>query len=250
MEEISNDEESPPGLMNCLVWCCRIISSLPGEPSKAGLLPAPQSIAAVNSESVALQTVVAAGFRYSQTNNFLSHFLHYPIEGSVAIVRIASLIETIAPHMVELYVWKRLLYQIGEQYLALRRKYGPEEAEIPTFERFSSSYCVSVAQLGDLLPSLDQFQRLGDYFAPIERTTKYHAALAVFLHIMQEVSALVRHDLCEVDYFVYYIRRYEDQLRKANNPCCKVFDEPTLVGEGDVEKMIGDVYSLDPGELI
>ncbi|OJJ71566.1 hypothetical protein ASPBRDRAFT_674016 [Aspergillus brasiliensis CBS 101740] len=244
MEEISNDEETSPGLMNCLVWCCRIISSLPGEPSKAGLLPAPQSIPA----SVALQTVVAAGFCYSQTNNFLSHFLHYPIEGSVAIVRIASLIETIAPHMVELYVWKRLLYLIAEQYLALRRKYGPEEAEIPTLERFSSSYCVSVAQLGDLLPSLDQFQRLGDYFAPIERTTKYHAALAVFLHIMRKVSALFRHDLRGVEYFVYYIRRYEDQLRKANNPCCKVFDEPTLVGEGDAEKMIGYVYSLDPGE--
>ncbi|KAI2819001.1 hypothetical protein CBS147343_323 [Aspergillus niger] len=267
MEDISKEKETSSTLMECLEWCCREISSLPGEPMKAGLLPPPESMPAVNCRLMTLQKLFIAAFTHSRTDNWLSNFLHYPIEGSVVLVRIASQMEAIAPHMIEIYVWKRLLYQIAEHYSALRRENGPKEAELSLkttlgepvlsppgrasaahtgllVELFSSSYSISVAQLGDHLPSLDQFRRLGNYFAPIERTTKYHAALAVFLHIMWKVSALLQDNHPEVAYFVTYIESYGLKVQQADNPLCKVFDEPTLVGDGDVEKMIKDVYEL------
>ncbi|GLB12448.1 hypothetical protein AtubIFM57258_010130 [Aspergillus tubingensis] len=155
--------------------------------------------------------------------------------------------ETIAPHMIELYVWKRLLYQIAEHYAALRREEGPEEADISlraTLEQLQSPYSVSVAQLGSHLPSLNQFRRLDNYFAPIETTTKYNAALAVFLHIMRKVSILLQHNHPEVGLFIKYIEDYGLQVQQADNQFCNVFDEPTLVGGGDVEKMVKDVYEL------
>lgn len=267
MEDISKEKETSSTLMECLEWCCREISSLPGEPMKAGLLPPPESMPAVNCRLMTLQKLFIAAFTHSRTDNWLSNFLHYPIEGFVVLVRIASQMEAIAPHMIEIYVWKRLLYQIAEHYSALRRENGPKEAELSLkttlgepflsppgrasaahtgllVELFSSSYSISVAQLGDHLPSLDQFRRLGNYFAPIERTTKYHAALAVFLHIMWKVSALLQDNHPEVAYFVTYIESYGLKVQQADNPLCKVFDEPTLVGDGDVEKMIKDVYEL------
>ncbi|KAI2813223.1 hypothetical protein CBS115989_9693 [Aspergillus niger] len=247
MEDISKEKETSSTLMECLEWCCREISSLPGEPMKAGLLPPPESMPAVNCRLMTLQKLFIAAFTHSRTDNWLSNFLHYPIEGSVVLVRIASQMEAIAPHMIEIYVWKRLLYQIAEHYSALRRENGPKEAGLAlktTLELFSSSYSISVAQLGDHLPSLDQFRRLGNYFAPIERTAKYHAALAVFLHIMWKVSALLQDNHPEVEYFVTYIESYGLKVQQADNPLCRVFDEPTLVGDGDVEKMIKDVYEL------
>ncbi|GLA00799.1 hypothetical protein AnigIFM60653_010184 [Aspergillus niger] len=249
MEDISKEKETSSSLMECLEWCCREISSLPGEPMRAGLLPAPELMPGVVCRLVTLQELFIAAFTDSHTNNWLSNFLHYPIEGSVVLVRIASQMEAIAPHMIEIYVWKRLLYQIAEHYSALRRENGPKEADLSLkttlVELFSSSYSISVAQLGDHLPSLEQFRRLGNYFAPIERTTKYHAALAVFLHIMWKVSALLQDNHPEVEYyFVTYIESYGLKVQQADNPLCKVFDEPTLVGDGDVEKMIKDVYEL------
>ncbi|RAK91302.1 hypothetical protein BO79DRAFT_215652 [Aspergillus costaricaensis CBS 115574] len=267
MEDISKDREIASSLMEYLKWCSEAISRLPGEPWKAGLLPAPESTPTANHRLLTLQRVFRTAFPHTHTTGRLEGFLHYPIEGSVVFVRIASQIETIAPHMIELYVWKRLLYQIAEHYAALHREEGPEEADIrlratlgvsfpftPEWEmavntdllveQLPSPYSVSVAQLGSHLPSLDQFRRLDNYFAPIETTTKYNAALAVFLHIMRKVSILLQHNHPEKGLFVKYIEDYGLQVQQADNQFCNVFDEPTLVGEGDVEKMVKDVYEL------
>ncbi|GFN20197.1 glucosidase II beta subunit-like family protein [Aspergillus tubingensis] len=247
MEDISKNREIASSLMEYLKWCSRAISQLPGEPWKAGLLPAPESTPTANHRLLTLQRVFRTAFPHYHTTSRLESFLHYPIEGSVVFVRIASQMETIAPHMIELYVWKRLLYQIAEHYAALRREEGPEEADIrlrATLEQLPSPYSVSVAQLGSHLPSLDQFRRLDNYFAPIETTTKYNAALAVFLHIMRKVSILLQHNHPEVGLFIKYIEDYGLQVQQADNQFCNVFNEPTLVGGGDVEKMVKDVYEL------
>ncbi|BCS03812.1 uncharacterized protein AKAW2_70690A [Aspergillus luchuensis] len=247
MQDISKDRETASSLMECLGCCSRAISRLPGEPWKAGLLPVPESTSTGNHRLRTLERLFITAFPHSHTTSRLESFLHYPIEASVVFIRIASQMETIAPHMIELYVWKRLLYQIAEHYAALRREEGPEEADIclrTTLEQLPSLYSVSVAQLGSHLPSLDQFRRLDNYFAPIETTTKYNAALAVFLHIMRKVSILLQHNHPEVGLFVKYIEDYGLQVQQADNQSCNVFDEPTLVGGGDVEKMVKDVYEL------
>ncbi|PYH72372.1 uncharacterized protein BO88DRAFT_433259 [Aspergillus vadensis CBS 113365] len=247
MKDIPKDRETSSSLMKCLEWCSRAISRLPGEPWKAGLLPVPESTTTANHRLLTLQRLFITAFRHTHTTSRLENFLHYPIEGSVVFVCIASQMETIAPHVIELYVWKRLLYQIAEHYAALRREDGPEEAVISlraTLEQLPSPYSVSVAQLGSHIPSLDQFRRLDDYFAPIETTTKYNTALAVFLHIMRKVSILLQHNHPEVGSFVKYIEDYGLEVQQADNQFCNVFDEPTLVGEGDVEKMVKDVYEL------
>ncbi|PWY62875.1 hypothetical protein BO83DRAFT_458201 [Aspergillus eucalypticola CBS 122712] len=219
----AKEEEASSGFMERLKWCCRAISELDGVAVNAGLLPAANPWSTTDPDSVSLRQYLVGRFSdpWHERYTCAPPLLAYPLEGFVAIVRLASLTENISSPMIELCVWKRLLYHLTEQYSVSCKQGGPQEAGRHledhicepfhgtsaaktdlSVEPLPSSYSISMAQLGNHLPSLNQFRRL--------------------------VTTLLEDNHPEVEASVKYIEDYGFQVQQADNRFCNVFDEPTL----------------------
>ncbi|RAH56562.1 hypothetical protein BO85DRAFT_489346 [Aspergillus piperis CBS 112811] len=252
IDKIAKEEGASSGLMECLKWCCRAISKLDGVAVNAGLLPAANPWSTIDPHSVTLQQYLVGRFSdpWHERYTCAPPLLAYPIEGFVAIVRLASLTENITSPMIELCVWKRLLYHITEQYSASCKQGGSQEASRHLEDHICSPSpitSITVKKLARLFPALEQFERMGKYFAPIVKRRKYHAALAVFLHLMRAISSHFE-NLDARGLFDNILIR-EDQVRDAGNPSCEVFQKPLQVSKGDVVKLIKDVYELSWGPV-
>ncbi|KAJ5698396.1 hypothetical protein N7462_000401 [Penicillium macrosclerotiorum] len=268
IEDIVDTESSCPSLLECLQWCCEEVSGLPGVPKTAGITPIGSPMFDFIDDSVSLKDALVLAFCDSEKLIQQLPFLAYPIEGFVAIVRLASQIEDIEPCRIELFTWKRLLYHLCEQHLALRQQIGPQQADkklqeilfepsIPSLSSESSVttsadnspiLSISVAILADtyLLSWSSgvgiQFQRMGNYFRPIETTTHYHAALAVFLHTMLDVSTDCEDSSVDTEDFFTSLQQRADGVRRTIGDTYNVFEEAKLVGGCNVARLIEEVY--------
>ncbi|KAL4868024.1 hypothetical protein BDV12DRAFT_109321 [Aspergillus spectabilis] len=271
IEDLIENEPSSSSLLECLQWCCEEVSGLPGVPTTAGITPVGSPMSNFVDDSVSLKDALVLAFCHSDQIFLQLPFLSYPIEGFVAIVRLASQVKDIEPYEIELFAWKRLLYHLCEQHLALQQYIGPHEADkklrgilfepsIPSPSPESSvsastnqppMLSISMAILADtyLLPVSSgvgiQFQRMGNYFAPIETTTKYQAALAVFLHTMLNVSTVCENGSFDAEDFFTRLRYRTDKVQRAIGESHDAFEEPKLVGGCNVALLVEEGYKLD-----
>ncbi|RDW72364.1 uncharacterized protein DSM5745_07536 [Aspergillus mulundensis] len=275
IEDLFESHPSAANFLECLQWCCREVSELDGIPRTAGITPVGSPMSEYVDTGVSFTDALILAFCHPNRMIYQLPFLSYPIEGFVAIVSLASQVEDIEPFQIELFAWKRLLYHLGERHLAIRQQIGPNESDAklrgilfepaitsPLSGTSSSAspstrvgpspiLSISLAVLGDsyFLPESSgvaiQFQRMGDYFAPIETTADYHAALAVFLHTLLHVSSVYENGLLDAEGLFTRLRYRADKVQRAVEDSHDVFEEPKLVGSGNVTALVEEGYSLN-----
>lgn len=260
---IINDEPNSHDLVQSLKWCSRALSELPGVAIAAGLTPVGTPMSYTVNDMMPLQKAVSFVFSPKSTVLMESSFLSYPIDGFVVIVHVAELMGDAEPYQIEKLVWRRLLYHFTEQHIQLRCQAGYENANARLkeiiFERPPSpssthndekpppqaprvSASIQILEDTYLLPSssdgLDQFRRMESYFASIETTAKYNAALAVFLHILLNVSSSEQQGILDVTDIFTQLRYKADDMQRLHEGMYDVFDNPKLITEANAPRLI------------
>lgn len=262
---ITNDEPNSYNLIQSLEWCARALTELPGIAIAAGLTPVGTPMSYTMDETMSLQKAVGLIFSPKSAALIESSFLMYPIDGFVAIVHVAELLEHVEPYQIEKFVWRRLLYHFTEQHIKLHTQTGVDEAN-STLENIISDgspsssssankdksldsdeailvvsptrgFSTSVQKLDGtyLLPSssgyLEQFRRMESFFTSIEATTKYNAALAVFLHMLLDTSISRQCDSLDVSDIFTQIQYRADEIKRSHEGLSDVFVDPKLISE-------------------
>ncbi|EEY19933.1 conserved hypothetical protein [Verticillium alfalfae VaMs.102] len=254
-------------LMPSLEWCCRELSKLPGISTMAGLTPVGSPLSGVVNDTMPLQQALRVTFQGFQSTIHQSPLLEYPIDGFLVLVRLAGLMEDVGPEDVERFVWMRLLHYLAEQHVQLQRKGGPGEASKAlqnlvnkqtetSNERGAGTeavtdrcYAVPLSALDGtyLIPSdsdiLEQFLRTGSSYSIIADTDKYHAALAVFLHLMATLTEGSQQIWDDGDLFVKLQYR-ADKLCRTEDGLRDIFFEGKLVDDEGAVKLITAAYEV------
>ncbi|KAM0535856.1 hypothetical protein D7B24_000104 [Verticillium nonalfalfae] len=254
-------------LMPSLEWCCRELSKLPGISTMAGLTPVGSPLSGVVNDTMPLQQALRVTFQGFQSTIHQSPLLEYPIDGFLVLVRLAGLMEDVGPEDVERFVWMRLLHYLAEQHVQLQKKGGPGEASKAlqnlvnkqtetSNERGAGTeavtdrcYAVPLSALDGtyLIPSdsdiLEQFLRTGSSYSIIADTDKYHAALAVFLHLMATLTEGSQQIWDDGDLFVKLQYR-ADKLCRTEDGLRDIFFEGKLVDDEGAVKLITAAYEV------
>ncbi|KAM0329959.1 hypothetical protein ACHAQA_004127 [Verticillium albo-atrum] len=253
-------------LMPGLEWCCQELSKLPGISTMAGLTPIGSPLSGVVNDSMPLQQALRVTFQGFQSTIYQSALLEYPIDGFLTLVRLAGLMEDVGPDEVERFVWMRLLYHFTEQHVRLHRLVGADEAgaalrnltheasesvsDSPAPEAVGARRrAISLSSLdgSHLVPAdsdiLEQFQRTGGSFSVIDNTDKYHAALAVFMHILSVLTERSQQVWDVGDLFVKLQYR-ADRLRRTDDQLRDIFFEGKLVDGTMADKLITSAYEI------
>ncbi|KAG7120626.1 hypothetical protein HYQ44_005122 [Verticillium longisporum] len=254
-------------LMPSLEWCCRELSKLPGISTMAGLTPVGSPLLGVVNDTMPLQQALRVTFQGFQSTIHQSPLLEYPIDGFLVLVRLAGLMEDVGPEDVERFVWMRLLHYLAEQHVQLQKKAGPGEASTAlqnlvdkqtetSNERGAGieaitdrCYAVPLSALDGtyLIPSdsdiLEQFLRTGSPYSAIADTDKYHAALAVFLHLMATLTEGSQQIWDDGDLFVKLQYR-ADKLCRTEDGLRDIFFEGKLVDEKGAVRLITAAYEV------
>ncbi|ETS77052.1 hypothetical protein PFICI_10926 [Pestalotiopsis fici W106-1] len=228
----TNDEPGSSSLIRVLESCCMTLCQLPGISTIAGFTPVGSPIANMVDDTMPFATTIGVAFNRQATPGLELPCLTYPIEGFLAIVRLASLTEDIEGYSIESMVWKKLLYHMTGQHCVLQKQQGAMEADKTLRSVIYSENVVqpdgidggkepvpilsfSISALSDthlLQPSseiIDQFERMEQYFLPIKDTTKYHAAMAVFLHLLS-ASVVDSARILDASDFFLHLRYSQD----------------------------------------
>ncbi|KAJ5975386.1 hypothetical protein N7481_009093 [Penicillium waksmanii] len=267
---IANDEPNSYDLIQSLEWCARALTELPGIAIAAGLTPAGTPMSYTMDETMSLQKAVGLIFSPKSAVLIESSFLMYPIDGFVAIVHVAELLEHVEPYQIEIFVWRRLLYHFTEQHIKLHAQIGFDEAnaklEEIVSERPPSSSSSSVNKDSDepslvvspnrvsvsssiqkldgtyLLPSssdyLEQLRRMESFFTSIETTTKYDAALGVFLHMLLDTSVSQQRGTLDVSDLFTQVRYRADEIKRSHEGLYDVFVDPKPISKEDAVRLI------------
>ncbi|KAK9790463.1 hypothetical protein SCARD494_08412 [Seiridium cardinale] len=258
---VESDEPGAYGLIKNLEWCCKALCKLPEVSTRAGLTPVGSPMPGFVDSPMSLEETLVMAFN-SQNNTLMElPFLTYPIEGFVAIIRLADLTEDIESPSIKSLVWKKLLYHILEQHAALQSQLGTAEANAKLksliYEGGADDLSApnpilsfSIAGLSGtyLLPTsseiVEQFQRMGGHFGQIENTTKFHAPLAVFLHLLS-ASDVDSTRILDIPHFFSKLRYRSDHLGQAGDGFHDVFDDPKLITVAEAAKMIRAANQLE-----
>lgn len=254
-------------LMPSLEWCCRELSKLPGISTMAGLTPVGSPLLGVVNDTMPLQQALRVTFQGFQSTIHQSPLLEYPIDGFLVLVRLAGLMEDVSPEDVERFVWMRLLHYLAEQHVQLQKKAGPGEASTALQNLVNKQtetsnergagieaitdrcYAVPLSALDGtyLIPSdsdiLEQFLRTGSPYSAIADTDKYHAALAVFLHLMATLTEGSQQIWDDGDLFVKLQYR-ADKLCRTEDGLRDIFFEGKLVDEKGAVRLITAAYEV------
>lgn len=253
------ESEGPPesDISRPLEWCCRQLSFLSGVSTMAGLTPVGSPLASVVDDSMPLDTMLRFAFSLSNSLHTDSLLLSYPIDGFVAVVRLASLNKDIEFHAIELFIWKRLSYYFLEKHVALQEELGSKEANAqlttllldsdPSREDQSGpekriGFTIDELSNTYLLPKnteiLSQFRRMGQHFSAIETTGKFVFALASFLHLLRSQMVSIDNEglLLDVDELYVELRQKAEGLSLGERGLYDVFEDPKLVNEGVAQR--------------
>ncbi|KAL9942022.1 hypothetical protein ACHAQF_005502 [Verticillium nonalfalfae] len=233
----------------------------------AGLTPVGSPLSGVVNDTMPLQQALRVTFQGFQSTIHQSPLLEYPIDGFLVLVRLAGLMEDVGPEDVERFVWMRLLHYLAEQHVQLQKKGGPGEASKAlqnlvnkqtetSNERGAGTeavtdrcYAVPLSALDGtyLIPSdsdiLEQFLRTGSSYSIIADTDKYHAALAVFLHLMATLTEGSQQIWDDGDLFVKLQYR-ADKLCRTEDGLRDIFFEGKLVDDEGAVKLITAAYEV------
>ncbi len=184
------------------------------------------------------------------------------------IVRLACLLEDIEQSRVELFVWKRLLYHLVEAHQTLQTQVRQDRAseilkaivccsntttspaassgEIAARESRKTSLSLSDLTHAYLFSNdsgiVDQFQRMGEYFAPIETTAKFNYAMGVFLHLLTATATTAV--IVDPLFFHSGLRDIADIISRSADGLYDIFSDPTLVREDSARTLIEEVYKM------
>ncbi|KAL6353824.1 hypothetical protein LRP88_12818 [Fusarium phalaenopsidis] len=262
-------------LRGSLEWCCRELSQLSGISARAGLAPVGSPLAGVVNENMPLQEAIQVAFCQSHPLVQENPLLSYPMDGFLVLVRLAGLLQGIEPRYIERFVWRRLLYHFAEQHAELQKQVGAKEAKATLddliHEPPAAMGTVVEAESGAspegpgaltsrirrhmiplsslegtyLIPSssdtLEQFGRMEEYFSTIQRTTKHHPVLAVFLHIMATMadgSSLITN----VEDFFDSIQDRIVELACKHKDLCHALEPTGSVDEAVAVRLIAAAY--------
>lgn len=257
---IESDEPGAYGLIKNLEWCCQSLCELPNVSTMAGLTPVGSPMSGVVDASTPLKETLELAFKRQNSTLLGLPFLTYPIEGFVAIIRLAGLKEDVDAPSILSFVWKKLLYYLIERHAALQNHLGTTEANAKLkaliYEGGADNplappvpiLSFSVAGLSDtyLLPAsseiVEQFRRMGEPFEQIENTAKFHASLAVFLHLLSASVAAGFTRIVDVPHFFSNLRLRGDSVRTAGDGFYDIFDDPILVTAAEAPSMVRVVY--------
>lgn len=261
------DSDAPESYLvrKSLEWCCKEICGLPGVSTMAGLTPVGSPLSSVVDSNVSMQDTLRLAFSLGNSTITESPLLSYPIDGFVALVRLASLVEDIQPQEIEQFLWKRLLYHFTEQHALQQQTLGSKEAnvvlkgllygsaspssqDVTTATSAYTSFSIEALATTYLLPeasgALDQFQRMGEFFSSIESTRKYSCALAVFLHLVHE-SLLSVIEISDVGDFFVRLRYRADKLRRTEDGLYDVFENPKLISPDVATRSVEKCYTME-----
>lgn len=276
-----SDEPSSSGLLKTLEWCCNeICTVVPGISMRTGLTPVTSPLRDVVDPSLPLSWTLANAFGDQGGNNWTlgdAHVLAYPLDGFVCLVRLAELVMKAAAPSIERLVWKRLLYHFLESQARLEGIVGFDSAraklhgqlyritqqdstersectqETPPSEPIASislqsltaSHLVSAAD-----GELETFQRMGDSFAALETTSKYNAALSVFLHLLNKTLEESGVGIKDTGAFFAKLQRRADEVKRKNELFQDLFEDAKLITEPMAVQMLEEVFKLQQDDPI
>jgi hypothetical protein len=79
---------------------------------------------------------------------------------------------------------------------------------------------------------------MDSFFTSIETTTKYDAALAVFLHMLLDISVSQQRGTLDVPDVFTQIRYRADEIKRSHEELYDVFIDPKLISESDAVRLI------------
>ncbi|KAF4460019.1 hypothetical protein FALBO_13213 [Fusarium albosuccineum] len=265
-----SDRTSDLTLRQSLEWCCRELSKLPGIPMGSSSKPDGSLLSGVDGRVPPQQV---AFFACLGNRIYLRTMLTYPIDGFVVLVRLATSMNVIKPEAIEKLVWKRLLYHLTEQHVGLQGQLGPEYAKDMLGDIIHGTPPSDVAVGGEthtpnedsttnppkdrpasiplssiigtyLIPPgsniVEQLLRMDEYFSDVQASTKYNAALAVFLHILAHSPWRAEEPM---DVFIE-LQRVANKLRHMGEELYNAFEDGKLVNEKAATSWISRLANL------
>jgi hypothetical protein len=254
-----------PALTNSLKWCCREICKLPALSLRAGLTPNGSLLSRLVTEDMPLQQTLQLAFCGVKPVLRESTLFTYPMDGFLVLIRLAGQVETIPRESVEQFVWKRLLCYFTQQHAKLQAEQGPDKAN--AILRALAARTPSAVALVDLcgthfLPSssnipedpltlnmlkarlqsdiLDDLERAGQHFEVLQNTSKYHASLAVFLHLL--LASVEGPTLIKDVLSFFTVLQYEaEKLGRLDDGSYNIFDGSGLVTEEIAARIISSI---------
>jgi hypothetical protein len=269
------DGAIPPGCQNLrssLEWCCKEVIKLPGITTVAGILPSRSLLTGAANDAMPLQRAIRLAFSRLQSTTERKALLAYPLDGFLALVRLAGLMKEFGPADIERFVWMRFLYYLSERHVGQQKQASIEKTqdllecliydmssstviadssnETVSTEVYTEKHTISPLDLDGtyLFPEpseiLEQFQRTGKHFSTIQNAKAYQISLAVFLHILFAVGASSTRAVSAEDLFIMLQYRSEE-LRRADASLQDIFTNAPLVDETIAAKLIAAARASD-----
>lgn len=126
------DGAIPPGCQNLrssLEWCCKEVIKLPGITTVAGILPSKSLLTGAANDAMPLQQAIRVAFSRLQSTTERKALLAYPLDGFLALVRLAGLMKEFGPADIERFIWMRFLYYLSERHVGQQKQASIEKTQ-------------------------------------------------------------------------------------------------------------------------